>query len=408
MKLYSKYFYNIFLTISICIILRLLFINSYGDIKLDNEWGILFNNLYNEGIFSYRSFNDKLIPSVYMPPLYVYYIYFIKLIIPNHFDLVRSVLISQIVLSGVTVYYFNKINLIFFSKKISLISSYLFTLFPLYIISSLQISSISLQIFLNIIFLYIILEIIRKKKNLILILFFGLVCGLSILLRGEFIIIFIFSILYLFIFKTLSIKNFSIIIISTLLIISPYLIRNYLVFERITITKSFGYNLWKGNNIDSKVEGSESLIAFKSGGLDKKIITIPKNNLYDFNYDKIFFDNSIDFIKENKFLFIERYTQKFLSFIFFNIESEYKNYYHPLNIIPIVLVSFIFCLSAIFNYQKKSKTYNYLMFNLFLTVAIFSIFFILPRYKLMIIPIQLIIINYFINFLLELYKKKTK
>ena len=406
MKLYSKYFYNIFLAISICIILRFLFINTYGDIKLDNEWGIIFNNLYTQGIFSYKSFDGELIPSVYMPPLYVYYIYFIKLIIPNHFDLVKSILVSQIFLSSITVYYFHKINLIFFSEKLSLISTYIFIFFPLYIFSSLQISSISLQIFLNIIFLYLILKIIRNQTKIILILFFGLICGLTILLRGEFIIIFIFSILYLFILKKLNIKNLCIIIISALIIVSPYLIRNYLVFERITITKSFGYNLWKGNNIDSTVEGSESLKAFQSGDIDKKITKIPKNNLYDFHYDNIFFENSINFIKENKILFVKRYIEKFLSLTFFNIKSEYQKYYHPLNIIPIALISVVFMLSIIFNYQKKSETYNYLIFNLFLTVAIFSVFFILPRYKLMIIPTQLILVNFFISLLFKIYKKK--
>ncbi len=405
MKLYLKYLYNIFLAISICIILRFLFINTYGDINLVNEWGTLFNNLYYEGTFSYRSFNGELIPSVYMPPLYVYYIYIVKLITPDYFNLVKSVLISQIFLSGISVYYFYKINLIFFSKKMSLLSSYFFALFPLYIFSSLQISSINLQIFLNIIFLYLILNIINKKRSLIIILFLGLVSGLTILLRGEFILILFFSILYLFILKKINIKQISVLVFSTLLIVSPYLIRNYLVFEKITITKSFGYNLWKGNNIDSKVEGSESLKSFQSGDIENKIKEIPKNRLYDFNYDKIFLDNSIEFIQENKFLFVKRYIEKFLSFTFLNIKSDYSDYYHPLNIIPIAVISLLFMISIVFNYQKKSQTYNYLVFNLFITIGIFSIFFILPRYKLMILPTQLILINYF---LITLVKKFIK
>ena len=64
------------------------------------------------------------------------------------------------------------------------------------------------------------------------------------------------------------------------IVISPYLTRNYLIFEKFTITKSFGYNLWKGNNIDSGVEGSESTKAFEHDNINIKINKIPKNKEY--------------------------------------------------------------------------------------------------------------------------------
>ena len=62
----------------------------------------------------------------------------------------------------------------------------------------------------------------------------------------------------------------------SLLTTSPYLVRNYINFEKITITKSFGYNLWKGNNVDSSVEGSESSIAFETGEIKDKITELKK------------------------------------------------------------------------------------------------------------------------------------
>ena len=41
--------------------------------------------------------------------------------------------------------------------------------------------------------------------------------------------------------------------VLVLLIISPYLIRNFNIFNVITITKSSGYNLLKGNHPNTKV-----------------------------------------------------------------------------------------------------------------------------------------------------------
>lgn len=404
MVLFNKYFYNIFVVISISIILRIFFINEYSDVNLDNEWGTLFYNLKYKGILSYRTLNDVSIPTVYMPPLYLYYIFIIDLFINGKEQyLPQAIVISQIIISGISIYLFYKINLFFFSKKISLLSSYILSFFPLYVYANLQISSISIQIFLSLLFLFLILKIMRRKKNLMTILILGFVSGLSLLLRGEFILIFFFSLFFLKYLKFSNFKEILIIFIISMITISPYLVRNYVNFKKITITKSFGYNLWKGNNIDATVEGSESLLAFQTGSIDKKIKNLQINNLYDFNYDKIFLDYSVESIKDNPILFVKRYIKKFLSLTFFNIKSNYPNYYNLLNFVPLVALSILFSLSIIFVF-KKDTIYNYLILKLFFTIAIFSIFFILPRYKLIILPLQLIIINFFVAKLLS--KKK--
>ena len=53
----------------------------------------------------------------------------------------------------------------------------------------------------------------------------------------------------------------------TLLIISPYLYRNYNIFGVITITKSGGYNLLKGNHPKTKVEGTPMFLIEKQKNL---------------------------------------------------------------------------------------------------------------------------------------------
>ena len=45
-----------------------------------------------------------------------------------------------------------------------------------------------------------------------------------------------------------------------MLIVSPYLARNYYQFNTFTITKSLGYNLLKGNNPDFKVEAIQNTL----------------------------------------------------------------------------------------------------------------------------------------------------
>ncbi len=401
----NKYIYNIIWIISISIILRLFLLNDYGDVELDNEWGTLFYNLKYNKIFAFRSFDGVLIPTVYMPPLYAYFILCIDyFLVSNENHLINTILVVQILLSAVSIFIFYKINLFFFSNKISLFSSLLFCIFPLHVYSSLQISSISIQIFLGLVFLYLILKIMKGKKNIKIICIFGLITGLCMLLRGEFILIFFFSLVYLKILKSINSKQLLIIILTTIITLSPYLIRNYLNFEKITITKSFGYNLWKGNNIDANVEGSESALAFQTGAIKEKIDQINKDNSYDFNFDKIFLNYSLESISQDPLLFLERYVKKFLSFTFFNLKSDYPNYYDFLNIGPLILLTIIFIPSIIFSFQKNT-IYYYLIFNFLLTVGIYSLFFILPRYKLIILPIQLILINFLIVKMLRFMKK---
>ena len=191
MMLINKYIYNIFGAITISIILRILLLNEYGDTELVNEWGTLFNNLKYNNILALRSFEGVLIPTVYMPPLYVYFIYLVDiLILGNEQYLVKTILFIQILLSGVSILIFYKINSLLFSKKISLISSYIFSFFPIYVYSSIQISSISIQIFLNLLFIFFTLKIIKKTIDYKIIIKLGVVSGLCILLRGEFILIF--------------------------------------------------------------------------------------------------------------------------------------------------------------------------------------------------------------------------
>ena len=86
----------------------------------------------------------------------------------------------------------------------------------------------------------------------------------------------------------------------TTFLVSPYLIRNYKVFNELVLTKSFGYNLLKGNYKEFKVEGNPKIIEkdFKIENLGIKTdkyfeinLAFPNSELLIFE-DRIF--NSLD------------------------------------------------------------------------------------------------------------------
>ena len=114
----------------------------------------------------FYTFDSQLIPSVYMPPLYPFFLYLIKVISTlEENNLLNAIILVQIVLSTYSIYIFYQLNQNFFSDKVSLINSCIYSIIPLNIYACGQISSINLQIFLSLLFLKFLLLLIDNNKE---------------------------------------------------------------------------------------------------------------------------------------------------------------------------------------------------------------------------------------------------
>ena len=276
--------------ILISFIARLAVVFFLGDQYLENEWKTLLYNLENYKSYSFFTIDGQLIPSVYMPPLYPFFLYITKFISFEKISFINLVFFIQILLSTYGVFIFYKINQKIFSNNVSIINSFIFSLFPLNLYTTGQISSINFQIFLSLLFIQYVFYLSENlsKKNITI---FSITSGLLFLIRGEFILIFLTSIFYLLLFKKIKVKSLFKIIVIISLIISPYVIRNYFTFDQITIVKSLGYNLWKGNNQWSLTEGSEFSNRINFSKIQKEIdhpeIISLKKKLKNINYPNL-------------------------------------------------------------------------------------------------------------------------
>ena len=397
---------KLILLILFSLLIRIPVILIFGDSNLDNEWGVLVNNLIINQTLAFDYLDPELdkflLPNVWMPPLYAYYLYFFSFFNLEQQQYIQLILSSQIFLSLLSVVIFYKINKLFFSQQISFFGSLLFSLFPLYLYACGQISSATLQVFLTLLFLYFIFQFL-KKRNFISIFLLSFIGGLLILLRGEFVLILLISFLYLFFYFKITIKNISLMILIILITISPYLIRNIVVIDTITITKSLGYNLWKGNNPSSLVEGGVII----DENLKKEVNNIPKDKFYGINFNKVFLDRATDNIINDPIRYLTLFTKKIMSFLFIDINSSRQDYYKPLHYLP-VLVLAITSLIGIILSDKKSNKLNYLILIYFVNIIIFSFFFILPRYKLFIFPFQIIFTNVLIEYISKRYLRRNE
>ena len=199
-------------------------------------------------------------------------------------------------------------------------------------------------------------------------------------------------------------KNLLKILIVVSLVIFPYLARNYIHFNQIMIVKSLGYNLWKGNNEVSTVEGYENLNNRNFINLNKEFNKIVVNKYYEINRDKIFLNEAMENLYKNPKRYLSLFFEKLFSFYFIDINSGYPNYYNFFHILPIIIIS-ILSVPGLFLFFRINKfSNNCLNIYLFSNLIIFSIFFILPRYKLVILPIQIILAVYFFKHILNKIK----
>ena len=154
--------------IIISFIIRLIAAYFLGDESFESastEWSVLVYNLIENKSYSLYHFDDLFIPSIYMPPGYPMLLYLIKIASLGKINFLNLIMLFQIILGTYSVYIFYKINLRLFSEKLSLINSFIFSFFPLNIYMVGQISSITLQVFLSILFLHLLFSVIEKKKR---------------------------------------------------------------------------------------------------------------------------------------------------------------------------------------------------------------------------------------------------
>ena len=393
----QKRIFSLSAIIFLGVLARFLAVIIVGDQHVDNEWGVMLKNLEENNILSIRDVNGQPMPNVFMPPLYPLFLYVIKFFFSQLNIFLYVVYFIQILLSAISIYLTYKILLEFYSENICKIGTLIYSIFPLNIYGASQISSITLQLFFINLFILGFIFLI-KYKNLYGIITFSISAGFLMLLRGEFFIFFIFSLIF-YLLKTKDYKRFFLGLLISIIVISPYLVRNYQIFEVVTITKSGGYNLLKGNNPKSLVEG-KAMMGFVRDVVPEvknELDSLKANKKYDLMFDDILLNQAIIFIQEDPSRYIYLYFKRVVSFLFIDLESTYPGYYSILHIIPKLVIAITTFFSIIFLFRFKFNLYSYFILYYLLNIGLFSVFFILPRYSLSLLTIQIILSLYWIK-----------
>ena len=120
-----------------------------------------------------------------------------------------------------------------------------------------------------------------------------------------------------------------------------------------------------------KVEGSPEFIEKK---YNRKDLIIKTDNKYEINLDNFYKKRAIEYLKEDPLKYINFYFLKVFSFIFIDVKSSYPNYYHPLHIVPKLLISIISIIGAV-SLIKKRGFFQFLSIFYLLNILLFSYFY---------------------------------
>lgn len=341
---------------------------EYGEIAKNIVHDKGFSLFYIEDSELLHHFNVNIQPakSAYMPPGYVYFL------IP--FMWIGDVALRNVflyllhtIISCVSIYLIYLITKKKFNENTALIAALLFAILPEFIYAILSFSPTVIYHFLVLLLLFLSLSLKSVENNYIS---YALLVALIIYFRSEFVLFFFMIVILLLLRKQLkySAKIFFIVLV----LILPWSIRNYFLFEQVVpLTTSFGLNLYRGNNNEGIGSWGDDEIAAKIGDLKIKNLEI--------ELDKLYSTKAIIFIKEHPIKVIRNGFVKL--YYFWVYYPNDRRSLQLIYLIPSLLFLFFFLYGVFSSFKWNEHLFFYMFFIYSTLVAI--IFFPMIRYQTM-------------------------
>ena len=401
----KTYVFLILLTLIVRIAVRCLF---FSDKALETfEYETIALNLFNGKGYIYNHFTG--ITYALIAPLYTYLTYSVYCVFGYHPHILIFLQCIFSSILAILVYQFSFI--LYQNKQTSLIASFLVIFHPgllYYDIIKLHPQSLgTLLIFsLGITFIYF-----YKKRTALWALFFGICAGLNILERSITMPFILLSLPFLLITVQPYHKK-CLVLLSLLicgLIISPWIIRNYRIFNTLVITTNTGEVFWRSNNPQANgTSYSDQSTVLSPNFYAQHVSELKgKDELY---ISKFYLTHGLHWIQKNPAHFVKLYLKKVFSFLFVPLIKFYGNYTQTLKkallfyyyIISAFLI-FTFCLTL----AKKNllPPIFYPMLILYVSILCTQSFFYLEgRHRMLADPILFVYISGGIHFLFQKIK----
>lgn len=364
-------------TIAIGIVLRIVAVGVIG-ISNQNTWeyGTIAKNLANDKGYSFYYFEGNNIesefnikktpaPSAYMAPGYVLTLYVFEIISSDELFKPLVTLFNLLIFIITILLLFNFTSWLT-NEKTALFSVLIYSFVPEFIYTTYSLGATQIYHFFIISIFYT--ALVHKSKNSI---YLAILFGIAILFRFELILLLVLFVGY-YIYKKSYTKS-TLLIIIPILFLSPWVIRNHIVFDEFIPTSTTGgLNLFRGNNdvIIGGWHNFETLEKVRSYDGDEDMIELYLNKMY--------MEEAVRYINEDYLRTATNFTKKFFYFWVLNPNEDESN-----NIIYFVPWFLLLSLSIIGLYRNRKMNNKLVLLYLSYHSILAVIFIPLLRYQTM-------------------------
>ncbi len=219
--------------------------------------------------------------------------------------------IAQAFISVLTLFLLYLLACRIFNPVAGIVSLGLGAVYPYFIFISGTVLATVLYSFLLVLFAYI-FHIALSEKNKWMLLLSGIVLGLTILTRSAALVILGVIFLWLFITFRKDLKIFAgyslLLTGACLIVISPWIVRNYTKLNVANISSNGGRNLWLGNNKNATINSGSDLVL--TDRIEKKLQSVHNES----EIDNVYNHEAVRYIRENPGRFLKLTLAKAVSF----------------------------------------------------------------------------------------------
>lgn len=360
--------------------IRIICVFTFANITNPEMWefGKIARNLVAGNGFRYIA-NSIDVSSAYMPPglPFIYFVFF-KLFGDIGITYVYILLFNAF-LASMNVIIIYKIAQLIYDSKIGIISAGYAAISPIFIISTINYNSIIIyQVLIGLTFLLflkyqsagLVFNKVFRSDRLKYLLFLSLTLGLFIYFRSE--TLGFIAILCIYLISKKRMIDSLILLFVSVLIISPWTIRNYLTFGKIIpVSTSVGYNFYLGHSDDIAADIYKNQVSL-----------LKEDSTYETEKSRIGFEEAFQFIKEHPADDIKESFSKVISLWFIDKYRESaKSPVYILTWITTLILFFTGYIKSLKDKNMRSKLFfmgSYLVFSTILVLVFFNI----PRYQI--------------------------
>lgn len=300
-----------------------------------------------------------------------------------------------------------------FDKRAAIIAGIISVVYPVFILNIVRIvpeTFFTFWLVLSVLYLIVLKDAPSINHQLTA----GVLIGITFLNSNVIMPILPFIAIYMFLLSGTwkeRLKRSALVMITAFLIVSPWLVRNYLAFGEFPLMKStMGLNLWLGNN--PKATGT----FFLPSGEPMEFI-LPEAfykgfTLSETAQDKMLYNDVLSYIKENPGHYAGLFLKRFYYFTWFppdNLVSKEALFYKKLFQLPYGLILTSSVIGIILFFRRNTKDAFLLCAIIFSVAALYSIFIVgHMRYRMPIEPFILLFASYGISSFLDKYVLKSE